>query len=93
MYLLLQKVKPTARKIKSLAKDTKDYLKSIHHINENADDFDDVYSINFDVVNMYPSISHDFGMKYVRKRLFEDGINGTLLDAIMDAIKLLLKNN
>ena len=67
-------------------------MKGLRELNAAIDDFSDVHSINLDVENMYPSISHEFGLRNVMKELLEMGMEPDEVDMVIAGCKLMLKN-
>ena len=83
---------PLAEKIPTLIKNTDHLLNIIDSIN-NQGVPDEAILVSFDIVNMYPSIDNQFGLKAVQKALNGRELQKPPTDCIIEGLKLCLYNN
>jgi hypothetical protein len=94
--MIAAKLKPVAEAQQFIIKDTKQFVNIIDELNATMKDaqqtFENVHSINMDVENMYPSISHKFGLANLERALIEFKMEEGERNMILAGCKLLLKN-
>ena len=83
----LQPYMPT---IPSSIKDTDDFIRRIRNI---IDLPSDVLLVTFDVVSLYPSIPHDFGLCALRDFLLDRNLPNIVVNGIHNMTELVLKKN
>ena len=83
----LQLYMPT---IPSSIKDTDDFIQRIRNI---IDLPSDVLLVTFDVVSLYPSIPHDFGLCALKDFLLDRNLPNIVINGIYNMTELVLKKN
>ena len=83
----LQPYMPT---IPSSIKDTDDFIRRIRNI---IDLPSDVLLVTFDVVSLYPSIPHDFGLCALKDFLLDRNLPNIVVNGIHNMTELVLKKN
>ena len=83
----LQPYMPT---IPSFIKDTDDFIRRISNI---IDLHSDILLVAFDVVTLYPSIPHDFGLCALKDFLLDRSLPTIVVNGIHNMTELVLKKN
>ena len=81
---------PYMPSIPSSIKDTDDFIRRIRNI---IDLPSDVLLVTFDVVSLYPSIPHDFGLCALKDFLFDRNLPAIVVNGIHNMTELVLKKN
>ena len=76
--------------IPSYIKDTDDFIRRIRNI---IDLPSDVLLVTFDVVSLYPSIPHDFGLCALKDFLLDRNLPNIVVNGIHNMTELVLKKN
>ena len=76
--------------ITSSIKDTDDFIRRIRNI---IDLPSDVLLVTFDVVSLYPSIQHDFGLCALKDFLLDHNLPNIVVNGIHNMTDLVLKKN
>ena len=83
-------LQPLAREVKSLIKDTNDFLKKLRSLPNLPDD---IILCTVDVVGLYPNIPHEEGLSALRKRPDLRQEKDVTTSTLVELAEVVLKNN